>query len=121
MPRSRYRVYEPNYAYFFTCTTLAWLPVFTRPETLDIILDSWRFLIKEKRLTLYGYVILENHLHAIASSPDLTKEIGDFKSYTARRLIDLLVEKNVTTLLKQLKLFKKRHKTDREFQLWEEG
>ena len=77
MPRSRYHFGESHYLYFLTCTIVAWLPVFTRPETVQIVLDSWRFLQEQERLTLFGYVILENHLHLIASADDLTKEIGD--------------------------------------------
>jgi putative transposase len=119
--RSRYRVGNPAAPHFFTCTVIGWLPVFTRPETMDIILDSWKFLINNQRMTVFGYVILENHLHFVASSPDLSKEVGDFKSYTARCIIDLLQTRRVTTLLDQLKLFKDPFKVDREYQLWQEG
>ena len=44
MPRSRYRFGENEYAYFLTCTIVGWLPVFTRPETVQFLYDSWRFL-----------------------------------------------------------------------------
>src|SRR5207244_4946348 len=83
--------------------------------------DSWRFLQANGRLTLYGYVVLENHLHLIASSPDLSKEIGDFKSFTARQIIDYLLARQVRTLLKMLRLLTARHETDRTYQLWQEG
>jgi REP element-mobilizing transposase RayT len=121
MTRSRYRIYEDYYPYFLTCTVVGWLPVFTRPETVQILYDSWAFLQRERRLLVYGYVILENHLHLIASAPNLFKEIGDFKSFTARQIIDHLEVRNVRTLLKWLRLLKARHKTDRTHQLWQEG
>ena len=121
MTRSRYRTYEDYYPYFLTCTVVGWLPVFTRRETVQIIYDSWRFLQEANRVVLYGYVILENHLHLIASAPDLSKEIGDFKSFTARRIIDHLEAKGARTLLKLLHHLKARHKTDRTYQLWQEG
>jgi REP element-mobilizing transposase RayT len=121
MTRSRYRIYEDYYPYFLTCTVVGWLPVFTRTETVQIIYDSWLFLYDANRLDLYGYVILENHLHLIASSPDLAKEIGDFKSFTARRIIDYLEANGGQTLLKLLHFLKTRHKTDRPYQLWQEG
>jgi hypothetical protein len=89
MSRSRYRILEPQLPHFFTCTIVAWLPVFTRPETMEIVLDSWRFLQKERSFTLHGFVILDNHLHMIAHSPDLGKDIGDFKSFTANQIIKL--------------------------------
>ncbi|HEY7156902.1 MAG TPA: hypothetical protein VH575_23240 [Gemmataceae bacterium] len=121
MTRSRYRIYEDYYPYFLTCTVVGWLPVFTRSDTVQILYDSWRFLHDQGRLVLYGYVILENHLHLIASSADLSKEIGDFKSFTARRLIDYLEVNNARTLLKLLHFLKARHKTDRMYQFWQEG
>src|SRR5262249_45390391 len=110
MSRTRYRIFDTHAPYFLTCTVVGWLPVFTRPETVEILLDSWRFLQNHQRLTLHAYVILENHLHLIASSTALAKEIGDFKSFTARRVIDLLRERRATTLLEQLEYHKARHK-----------
>jgi REP element-mobilizing transposase RayT len=123
MPRSRYRIFEDdvNVPYFLTCTVVGWLPIFTRPESVDIVLNSWRFLQKKNRLTLYGYVIMENHLHLIASSPDLRKEIGDFKSFTAKEIIKLLKLRRVRLLLDQLEQYKGRHKTGQLYQLWQEG
>jgi REP element-mobilizing transposase RayT len=100
---------------------VGWLPVFTRPETVQIVFDSWQFLQDHDRLTLLGYVVLENHIHFIASADDLAKEVGDFKSYTARRIIDHLRERQVRTLLDGLEYHKARHKSDRTFQLWQEG
>ena len=121
MSRTRYRVHENQEPHFLTCTTVNWLPIFTRPEPVDIVLDSLRFLQQEGRLTLYGYVVMVNHLHLVASSPDIVKEAGDFKSFTARRIIDLLRHRNDATLLWLLRATKARHKKDRRYQLWQEG
>ncbi len=121
MGRSRYRFGEPASPHFLTCTVVGWLPVFTRPETVQILFDSWQFLQDQDRMELLGYVVLENHIHFIASAEDLPKEVGDFKSYTARRIIDYLIERRVGTLLDGLEFHKSRHKTDRPFQLWQEG
>ncbi len=66
-------------------------------------------------------MILENHLHLVASSPELQKDIQNFKSYTARRIIDLLRDISSDTLLRQLKSEKLSHKTASEYQVWQEG
>ena len=121
MGRSRYRFGESKYPHFLTCTIVGWLPVFTRPESVQIIFDSWSYLHDHDRMSILGYVVLENHLHLIALADDLPKEIWDFKSFTARKLIDLLKESNAETILKQLRREKAQHKTDREYQLWQES
>ncbi len=121
MTRSRYKIYETTHPYFFTCTVVDWIPIFTRPDIVDILLDSWRFLIKHERLVIYGYVILENHVHFIASAENLAKEISAFKSFTARKILDLLQDLAIYSKLRQLKLHKAKHKTDRTYQLWQEG
>ena len=62
-----------------TCTIVGWLPVFARPEAVDIILDSWRNLQREREFKLFGYVILESHIHLIASAPQLPSAMQSFK------------------------------------------
>jgi REP element-mobilizing transposase RayT len=119
--RTRYRICEQRQPHFLTGTIVGWLPIFSRPDAAQIVLDSWRFLQDHKRLELFGYVIMENHLHLIASAEDLAKEIGDFKSFTARQIIDFLESHGDRGALKQLELFRARHKSDRAYQFWQEG
>ncbi|HEY2412652.1 MAG TPA: transposase [Pirellulaceae bacterium] len=121
MSRTRYRFGDNRQPHFITCTVVAWLPIFTRPDAVQILLDSWRFLQNEWRMTLLGYVVLENHLHFIAAAENLGKEVGDFKSYTAKKLIELLEQAGAETLLEQLQYYKLRHKIDQRYQLWQEG
>jgi len=121
MTRTRYKIHDSAYPHFITCTIVDWLPIFTRPEAVQILLDSWAFLKQQDRMQLYAYVVLENHLHFIASSQNLAKQVANFKSYTARQLIDLLKSKNAEMLLKQLAFRKAAHKIDRDYQIWQEG
>jgi len=121
MGRSRYRIYDDKAAHFVTCTVLNWMPLFTRPQTSDIILEALRHRQEQNEWKVYGYVILENHLHMIVESRKLAVELPRFKSFTARKLIDLLTECHAEHLLQQLAFFRKAHKLDRDYQLWEEG
>jgi len=121
MGRSRYLITESDKPHFMTCTVVDWLPVFTRPETVKILLDSWQFQRQEVGLKLYGFVILENHLHFIAQSGNLDKHVSSFKAYTARQIIDYLKLQGAERLLRQLRFAKCAHKLDREFQFWQEG
>ena len=121
MSRSRYRIFETEYPYFLTCTVVAWLPVFIHPCFANIIFDSWRFLQKAREVKIFGYVVMENHVHWIAQARDLALQVGRFKSYTARRILDELAQRGHQTLLEELRYFKLRHKSDQEYQLWQEG
>ena len=120
MGRSRYNFVDVTQPHFMTCTVLHWIPVFTRPERVLILLDSFTHLAKGG-FKLYGYVVLENHIHLVAESSDLQKDMQRFKSYTARRVIDYLVEVKANTLLEQFNFYKKAHKDQTEHQLWQEG
>jgi putative transposase len=121
MTRSRYRIFETQQPYFLTCTTVAWLPIFSNPQLAEIIFESWRFLQKQRGVELLGYVIMENHLHWLAAADELSNKVAQFKSFTARRIIDTLQKLGHLTLLRELEFFKLRHKTDQTFQLWQEG
>jgi len=118
MPRSRYRVQCDPYPHFLTATVNYWMPLFTRPETVNIILDSWRFLQRDTDFRLYGYVILENHLHLIASSENLSHDIQRFKSYTAKQIIAHLEQRRSAKLLELLAFFKRAHKQETTYQVW---
>ncbi|MCG6201392.1 REP-associated tyrosine transposase [Psychromonas antarctica] len=120
MGRSRYKITQVDAPHFITLTVLHWIPVFTRPETVAIILDSLSFLMREG-LKVHAYVILENHLHLIVQSEQLDKDITRFKSFTAQQLLAYLKQHNVKTILEQLAFYKKAHKSDREYQFWQEG
>jgi putative transposase len=71
MGRSRYTITEPDKPHFMTCTVVEWLPVFNCTVTVHIQQDWWRYQIEHAGLRLYGYVVLENHLHFIAQVQDL--------------------------------------------------
>jgi putative transposase len=121
MGRSRYTIRETQAPHFLTCTVINWIPLFTRPETVNIILNALQYRQQHNGWKVYGYVILENHLHLIVQSEDLLAELPLFKSYTARQLIDHLKECHAERLLNQMAFFCKSHKHDREYQCWEEG
>jgi putative transposase len=121
MTRTRYKIYETIYPYFLTCSVVGWTPIFTRSETVQIILDSWKYLQENRGFSIYGYIILENHLHMIASSDNLSNDLASFKSFSARKIIELLEQRRIEVLLRQLRYQKARHKQDRTYQLWQEG
>ena len=109
MGRSRFYVINES-PHFLTCTVVNWIPMFSDPNIAKLLLDSLMFLQYQQRLKLFAYVIMENHLHLLGSSAELSKEIGNFKSFTARQIVDYLEEKKHYPLLKQLSFYKSEHK-----------
>lgn len=116
MGRDHYRILAPTAPLFLTCIVLVWLPLFAQPANAQILLDSLQILQDQVRLTLYGYVILENHSHLLVRSSDLPKTFSSFKSYTAAKILKGLHERRFP-VLRLLAMHKARHKTDREYQV----
>jgi putative transposase len=121
MGRSRYQVVDARSPHFFTCTVVEWQPVFVRPQCVQIVLDSWRYLREHEEFRLYGFVIMENHVHGIAQAEDMASCLRRFKSFTARRIVDELLLAAASDVLARLHWGKVDHKTDRAFQFWQEG
>ena len=121
MGRSRYKTYEETNTYFTTMSTINWLPLFSVPKIAEIILNSLQFMHENKRIILNAYVIMETHMHTVSTSNDFSGELRNFKSYTARQIVDYLTVNGPKVLLDQLRLYKKNHKTNQNYQVWQEG
>lgn len=121
MPRTSYKVYETEYPYYMTCSIVDWLPIFSIPAVTRKVLESLTYFQKKHEFTLYAYVIMENHFHLIAQSPDLQKHMRSFKSYTARQIIDHIKMNGHNHYQQKLRSLKLEHHTDSDFQLYFEG
>ena len=119
--RSRYKIAELEAPHFITCTTVGWLPVFTRTKYLDLITASLSFCRQQKGLRLHAYVILDNHLHLVVSADNLSQVIRDFKRHTAKEILAVARQEDKQWLLKQFEFFKGVHKGEIQHQVWQEG
>lgn len=121
MGRSRYKIYEEHYPYFITSTIKDGLPLLSNPKLAKIILDSLTFLQAERKVVIYGYVIMENHFHSIVKGEDLAKKLRLAKSFMAREMVDTLRADGNARLLNQIEFRKLKHKLKCDHQVWEEG
>lgn len=121
MPRSRYKVYDQNQPHFLTSAIVNWIPLFTDPDQVNILIESLQFLHDEERLRLHGYVIMENHFHLVATSPNFERDVGSLKSYTAKGFLRLLEMKRHRSRLDEFRWRKLRHKVRQRYQIWNEG
>ena len=106
-----------EYPQFFTATNLEWKRGLEKDEYKDVIIRSLRFLVESKRIILYAFVIMPNHLHLIWQMQAGIKRENvqrDFLKFTSQRIKDR-IELNEPELLSQFLVNAK----DRKYQLWE--
>lgn len=121
--RTRYKFLDiQNQIYFVTLSVVGKIPIFTNLKYSDIIIENFNYYRKTQGLKIFYYVIMDNHIHLIASHPDnISQVLKNFKSYTAKAIIDALKTDESEWILFLLKHFKKKHKQYSTYQLWEEG
>ena len=106
-----------EYPHFFTATNLEWKKLLFRDKYKDIIIGSMRFLVKEKRVIIYGFVIMYNHIHIIwqlQAGRKRDEVQRDFLKHTAQEIKkDMLINHP-----EELKAYLVNAK-DREYQFWE--
>lgn len=97
MPSVRISRDNENETHFLTIKVIEWIDIFTTPAYFQVVIDSLKFCQKNKKLLLYEYVILTNHLHLIVQAKAghrLSQIISDFKKHTTQEILKLLQEDN---------------------------
>lgn len=113
--------------YFVTLTIIDWIDVFTRRKYNDFIIENLDWCQQNKRLNVYAYVIMTNHIHMIANVTDgsLSDVLRDFKTYTSKELIKLIQENPQESRSGwMLRLFERAGKYNNQninFQFWQNG
>ncbi|MEO8772129.1 MAG: hypothetical protein ABI402_18665 [Ferruginibacter sp.] len=89
--------------YFWTATIHKWYTLLQEDKMKGIIIDYLKILSDEKKITMYGFVLMLNHLHFIWQQHILNgKELpkGSFMKYTAHKFREILQEENKLHLYK---------------------
>jgi REP element-mobilizing transposase RayT len=120
-----YRIKDQFAAYFITLTVIDWVDVFTRKEYKEILIDGLQYCIKNKGLHVYEFVIMSNHLHAIVSSDKLPLSdiIRDFKKFTAKRIIEQILnsgESRKEWMIKKFAFAGMRNNNNTNYQFWQQ-
>ena len=108
--------YPEYWLQYFTATIHEWKHLLSKDEHKNIIIESLQFLVAQKRITLYGFVLMSNHVHIIwqplfGFTPSSIQ--ASFMKYTSKQLKALL-EKNDKETLATYKV----NKYDRMYQIW---
>lgn len=57
--------HDPSHLFFVTAAVLGWKQIFAEPAYAQIVLDALDWHRRHDRWSLYAYVLMPNHLHAI--------------------------------------------------------
>ena len=121
-----YIITEQEKAHFITATLVDWSDVFTRKNYRDCIIDCLDFCIKNKGMTVYGYIIMSNHIHLIIHSKDgkLSDLIRDFKKFTAKTILEKIQaepESRREWMMEPFKIATESHSRNKNYQFWQYG
>jgi REP element-mobilizing transposase RayT len=80
---------SPDEVYFITLTIVGWINLFTRSCYKNILIKNLEYFRREKKLEIYAYVIMSNHLHMLClrRETDLNELLGRFKGYTSKQFL----------------------------------
>lgn len=121
-----HKIINQHSLHFLTFTVVGWIDVFTRKRYKDILIESMKYCQKEKGLYLNAFVIMSNHMHIIAHSPEskLSDIIRDFKKYTSKEIIKAITENpkesRAEWMLKLFKYYAKYNKNNATYQFWKQ-
>ncbi len=108
---------EQRHIAFFTATILEWKHLLKPNKYKSMIVESLKFMVEHKRVKVYGFVIMSNHLHLLwkMEEPNLRKDVQrDFLRFTAQQIkFDLI--KNHPVVLEKFRVTSK----DRQYQFWQ--
>jgi putative transposase len=110
-------LYANQHAEFMTGTCLEWKPLIESDSSKEIIIDSLRFLSRESRVCINGFVLMSNHFHLIwqvMGDYERKNVQRDFMKYTAQKILDKLIKAD-SPIVKQLHV----QAADRKYQFWE--
>lgn len=112
-------------SYFLTLTVVDWIDIFTTEDYQDIIIDSFRYCIKNKGLNVYSYCLMPNHLHFIANTdePFLLKDvIRDFKKFTSKEILrQHKQDPNKAWMLKKFETAAFKSRKHKSYKFWQAG
>jgi REP element-mobilizing transposase RayT len=106
--------YHPD---FITITCLNWVPILAHKEHKEVVIDSLRFLVKNERVRVSAFVLMDTHLHLIwqVMGDHKREDVQrDFLKFTSQQILKNLRNKN-SALLNELLV----HAKDRKYQVWE--
>jgi len=102
---------------FFTATCLNWQNLLQADSRKQLLMDSLQFMVETKRIWLYGFVIMPNHIHLLWRRQDAWVEKNTdqhFLKYTAQQLKFRMLDSDPS----ELECYRSTQ-SDRQYHIWE--
>jgi putative transposase len=124
---TKYRFGDSSIPHFVTFAVVNWIDVFSRECYKEIVVESLKFCIAEKGLNLHAWIIMDNHIHLIATTIEgfeLVNVIRDLKKYTSKMII-AAIESNIQESRKDwmIWMFKRagaKNSNNKVYQFWQQ-
>jgi REP element-mobilizing transposase RayT len=118
-----YKISEQDELHYVTFQIVRWVDLFTRQVYRDIVIDSLCFCQQHKGLEIYAFVVMSNHIHLLIRSEceKLSDTIREFKSFTAKKMLEAIQTEEESRREWMLNLFEfsaKQHKRNEQYQIW---
>lgn len=123
MPTPRIHKKNELQPHFLTITVVEWINVFTKAEYFNLLAQSLNWCIENKRLKVYCYVFMTNHIHLIVGTKEkdkLVESIKSFKQFTTLGIEEMLTKDNRKYIKKLIEKSSSKKKSNK-FQVWQEG
>jgi len=123
----KYKIRDKDRAYFLTMTVVGWIDLFTRVNHKFLIVNSLKYCIENKGLTVFAYCLMPSHLHCICRADGisgLSDILRDFKTHTSKKLIQQIQEEPESRREWLLEYFEKacvHLKRNQAFKIWQDG
>jgi len=105
-----------NEIYFWTITINKWQHLLRADDNKMVVMNSLQWLVQNKLVRIYGYVIMPNHIHLLWDQLKMNgKELSknSFEKYTAKSLVNKMKAANDVALKNYLVAA-----TDRQHNIW---
>ncbi len=106
--------YAQEWSQFFTATIQEWKHLLKEDIYKNIIIDTLKFLVKENKVTINGFVLMSNHLHIVWQSKgnnEIKKIQNSFIKHTSKEFKKQLEKEDK---LKEYEV----NKIDRKYNFW---
>ena len=118
-----YHIEKQDELHYVTFQIVKWIDIFTRKVYRDIVVESLKFCQQNKGLEIYAFVIMSNHIHLLIRSDigKLSDTIKEFKSFTAKKILDSIQnepESRRDWILNLFEFSAKQHKRNEKYQVW---